>query len=44
MRGYSWQRHVPQLNYIKKNKVCFGNLLTAIFGDQKIKGFREKGE
>ena len=32
-----------QLNY-QKNKVCVVNLLAAIFGDQRIKEFREKGE
>ena len=34
----SWQRQIRQLIH------CFLNLRAAIFGDQKIKGFREKGE
>jgi len=38
-----WQRHIRQLNY-QKNKVCVVNLLVAIFDNQGIKGFREKGE
>ena len=28
----------------RKPKVWVANLLAAIFGDQRIKGFREKGE
>jgi len=32
-----------QLNY-QETEVCVVNLLVAIFGDQRIKGFREKGE
>ena len=32
-----------QLNY-QKTKVCVVNLLPTIFGDQRIKGFRQKGE
>jgi len=38
-----WQWHIRQLNY-KKSEVCVVNLLVAIFGDQRIKGFREKDE
>jgi len=38
-----WQRHIRQLNY-QKTEVCVVKLLAAIFGDQRIKGFREKGE
>jgi len=38
-----WQWNIHQLNH-QKTKVCFVNLLAAIFGDQGIKGFREKGE
>ena len=38
-----WQWQIPQLNY-QKTDVCVVNLLSAIFGDQRIKGFREKGE
>jgi len=38
-----WQWHIYQLNHEKTN-VCVVNLLGAIFGDRKIKGFREKGE
>ena len=34
-----WQRHIHQLNY-QNVEVCVVNLLTAIFGDQRIKGFR----
>ena len=30
--------------FAKKPDVCVGNLLAAIFGDQRIKGLREKGE
>jgi len=40
---FSWQRHIRQLNY-QKTEVCVVNLLAAIFGDQRIKAFREKGE
>ena len=36
-----WQEHICQLNY-QKTEVCVANLLAAIFGDQRIKGFREK--
>jgi len=39
----AWQRQPRQLNH-QKSKVCVVNLLAAIFGDRKIKGFREKGE
>jgi len=39
-----WQRHIRQVNHQKTKKVCVVNLLAAIFGDQEIKGFREKGE
>ena len=38
-----WQQHIRQLNY-QKTKVCVVNLLAASFGDQRIKGFREKVE
>ena len=38
-----WQRHICQLNH-QKTEVCVVHLLAAIFGDQRIKGFREKGE
>ena len=38
-----WQRQIRQLNY-QKTDVYVVNLLSAIFGDQRIKGFREKGE
>ena len=37
-----WQQHKHQLIY-QKNEVCIVNLLAAIFGDQRVKGFREKG-
>ena len=37
-----WQRHMHHLNY-QKFEVCVVNLLVAIFGNQRIKGFREKG-
>ena len=37
------QRHICQLKY-QKTDVCAVNLLSAIFGDQRIKGFREIGE
>ena len=39
-----WQRHAGQLNYREKTEVRFVNLLATIFGDQRIKGFREKGK
>ena len=32
-----------QLNY-QKTEVCVVKLLATIFGDQRIKGFREKGK
>ena len=38
-----WKRQIPQLNY-QQSDVCVVNLLSAIFDDQRIKGFREKGE
>jgi len=38
-----WQWHICQLNH-QKTEVCVVHLLAAIFGDQRIKGFREKGE
>jgi len=38
-----WQWHIHQLNH-QKTKVCVVNLFAAIFGDEGIKGFREKGE
>ena len=34
---------VRQLNY-QETDICVVNLLSAIFGDQRIKGSREKGE
>ena len=37
-----WQRHIVSLT-IEKPKFVF-NLLAAIFGDRRIKGFREKGK
>ena len=37
-----WQRHIRQLNY-QKVEVYVVNLLGANFGDQRIKGFRGKG-
>ena len=37
------QRHILQLNY-QKVEVCVVNLFAAIFGDQRIEGFREKGK
>ena len=39
-----WQWQIRQLNYKKETGICVVNLLSAIFGDQRIKGFREKGE
>ena len=39
---FPWQQHIRQLDY-QKTKVCV-NLLATIFGDQRIKGFREKGK
>ena len=38
-----WQLQIRQFNY-KANKVCVINLLVFIFGDQRMKGFRGKGE
>ena len=38
-----WQWYIHQLSY-QKTKVCVVNLLAANFGNQGIKGFREKGE
>jgi len=38
-----WQWQLCQLNH-RKTKVRVVNLLAAIFGDQGIKNFREKGE
>jgi len=38
-----WQQHIHQLNY-QKTEVCVSKLLAAIFGDQRIKAFREKGK
>ena len=38
-----WQRHIRQLSYQKSN-VCVVNLRSAIFGDQRVKGFRGKGD
>lgn len=38
-----WKQHIHQLNY-KKTELCAVNLIVAIFGDQGIKGFREKGK
>ena len=37
-----WQRHIRQL-YYHKTEVRVVYLLATIFGDQRIKGFREKG-
>ena len=34
---------VRQLNY-QETDICVVNLLSAIFGDQRIEGSREKGE
>ena len=36
-----WQLHIHQL---LKSQGCVVNLLAAIFGNQRIKDFREKGE
>jgi len=36
-----WQWHIRQPSY-QKSEVCVVNLRVAIFGDQRIKGFREK--
>ena len=38
-----WQRQIRQLFY-QQTDVCVVNLLSAIFGDQRIKGLKEKGE
>ena len=38
-----WQWHIHHLNN-KKTEVCVATLLAVIFGDQWIKGFREKGK
>ena len=38
-----WQWHIRQPNY-QKTEVYVVNLVEANFGDQRIKGFREKGE
>jgi len=38
-----WRWHIRQLSH-QKSEVCVVNLLVAIFGDQGIKDFREKGE
>ena len=38
-----WQWHIRQPNF-QKTEVFVVNLLEAIFGDQRIKGFREKEE
>ena len=38
-----WQQHIIQLNY-QNPKVCVIHLLAVIFGDERIKGFREKGK
>ena len=38
-----WQWHVYQFT-CEKTEVCVINLLAAIFGDQRIEGFKEKGE
>ena len=37
-----WQQHIRHVN-CQKVVVCVVNLRAAILGDQKIKGFREKG-
>ena len=39
----AWQRHVRQPSY-QKSEVWVVKLRVAIFGDQRIKGFREKGD
>jgi hypothetical protein len=36
-----WQRDIGQLKY-EKTEVSVVNLHLAIFGDQRIKGFRKK--
>ena len=41
MLPWKWHTHEPNC---QKNKVCVVNLVAAIFGDQKMKGFREKGK
>ena len=38
-----WQRHIRQLNY-QKTDVCVVKLPSAIFDDQRIEDFREKGK
>ena len=38
-----WQRHIRQV-YYQKVEDCVVYLLTAIFGDQRIEGFRGKGK
>ena len=38
-----WQRHIRQLNY-QKTEVSVVILRSVMFGDERIKGFREKGE
>ena len=40
---FAMAAHLDQLNS-KKTEVCVGDLLAAIFGDQRIEGFREKCE
>ena len=38
-----WKRHIRKFNY-QTTKVSSINLRVAMFGNQRIKGFREKGE
>jgi len=38
-----WQRQIRKHNY-QTTEVCVVNLLAPIFGDERTKGFREKGE
>ena len=38
-----WERHICQLNY-QTTEVRVVNLFATICGDQRIKGFREKGK
>ena len=37
------KRLIRQLNY-QKAEICLVNLLAAIFGDQRIEGFRATGK
>lgn len=38
-----WQRHIHQPSH-QKSEVCVANFRVANFGNQRIKGFREKGD